>query len=276
MDHTALKIFELIGLVELTDQIEKGQSLTLVSEFGLDGCTSQSVYNYMQGVTEDGERLEEAVEQSLFLTCTVPLRLYITETGRVLWEITKPSSTLLCSPVRFKYVKETREVVQEEEKFLKDSDLRSTLLDDIPCTHQMELTMIDGKVHITLSNLTSSTQCCSICGCKPTQMNVLEVVKRLKDVVLAVNLQYGLSTLHAWIRTMEFCLHVSYRLEIKRWQVREEDKEMVKARKKLIQRELRDKLSLSVDQPRAGGSGTSNTGNVAWRFFHHSAEVAVI
>ena len=97
MDHTALKIFELIGLVELTDQIEKGQSLILVSEFGFDGCTSQSVYNYIQGVTEDGERLEEAVEQSLFLTCTVPLRLYITETGRVLWEITKPSSTLLCT-----------------------------------------------------------------------------------------------------------------------------------------------------------------------------------
>ena len=37
--------------------------------------------------------------------------------------------------------------------------------------------------------------------------------------------EYGLSTLHAWIRSFECMLHISYRLEIKKWQVRSiEDK----------------------------------------------------
>jgi hypothetical protein len=30
---------------------------------------------------------------------------------------------------------------------------------------------------------------------------------------------FGLSTLHAWIRFLECILHISYRLEIKAWQV---------------------------------------------------------
>ena len=230
----------------------------------------------MQGVSEDREREDEAVEQSLFLTCMVPLQLYITETEEILWENKKPSSTLLCRPLRFRYVKESREVILEEERFLRESNLRPSLLDGISCKHQMELTMIDGKVQTILSPQTNSTQCCSICGSKPTQMNDLVQIRRLKAMVKEDNLKYGLSTLHAWIRSMEFCLHLSYRLDVKTWQVKEINREAVNIRKKRIQRELRAKLCITVDQPMAGGSGTSNTGNVARRFFQNSPETADI
>ena len=75
---------------------------------------------------------------------------------------------------------------------------------------------------------------------------------------------------------MECILHISYRLEFEKWQARGEDKEKVKRRKKNIQDELRKKIGLVVDVPRSGGSGTSNDGNTARRFFRNSEEVAEI
>jgi len=33
--------------------------------------------------------------------------------------------------------------------------------------------------------------------------------------------KFGLSTLHAWIRFFECLLHISYRLDFKKWQVRD-------------------------------------------------------
>ena len=46
-------------------------------------------------------------------------------------------------------------------------------------------------------------------------------------------------------------------------------------RKKQIQRAFKDILGLKVDQPRAG-SGSTNDGNTARRFFRKSADVAAI
>jgi len=34
------------------------------------------------------------------------------------------------------------------------------------------------------------------------------------------SMRFGLSTLHAWIRFFECLIHISYRLEFKRWSVR--------------------------------------------------------
>lgn len=36
---------------------------------------------------------------------------------------------------------------------------------------------------------------------------------------LNLNLKFGLSTLHCWIRFFECLLHLSYRLDFKKWQV---------------------------------------------------------
>lgn len=47
-------------------------------------------------------------------------------------------------------------------------------------------------------------------------------------------------------------------------------------RKKIIQKRFKIELGLHVDKPRAGGSGTSNTGNVARRFFENAEKVAEI
>ena len=46
--------------------------------------------------------------------------------------------------------------------------------------------------------------------------------------------------------------------------------------KTMIQKRLKVELGLNVDKPRAGGSGMSNTGNVARRFFENADKVAEI
>ena len=78
--------------------------------------------------------------------------------------------------------------------------------------------MIDGKVATILSPLTSSFQCCSICGARPTQMNDLETLMKCK--ISPETLGYGISSLHAWIRSLECILHIAYKLPIKKWQAK--------------------------------------------------------
>ena len=78
----------------------------------------------------------------------------------------------------------------------------------------MELTLVDGKIHAVLSQFSNSSQCCSVCGISPSDITKLDVILAKKCNVQDQNLQYGLSTLHAWIRFLEYFLHVAYRKEI--------------------------------------------------------------
>ena len=53
-----------------------------------------------------------------------------------------------------------------------------------------------------------------------------------------------------------------------KWQARIEDqKNIVKLRKVEVRAEFRKKMGLVIDQPRVGGPGSSNNGNIAKRFF---------
>ena len=93
--------------------------------------------------------------------------------------------------------------------------------------------MVDGKAVNALTN-TVSTQSCNICVARPSEMNDLNLVAA-KEYPKS-NLQYGLSTLHSWIRFFEFIIHLGYKLEIKKWQARtKEEKESVERRKRQIQ-----------------------------------------
>lgn len=137
----------------------------------------------------------------------------------------------------------------------------------------MLLTMVDGKVCSALTGTKSAARC-YICQAKPTQMNNLQKVRELP--VDENSFQFGLSTLHAWIRFLEYFLSVSYRLDVKKWSPRGEHREKMLKRKAIIQKRFKLELGLHVDKPRAGGSGTSNTGNVARRFFANAEKVSVI
>ena len=127
--------------------------------------------------------------------------------------------------------------------------------------------MVDGKICNALTQTSSAR--CYICDARPTEMNDIE--KCLQKEVHKSTYEFGLSPLHTYIRFVEYFLHVSYRLEIKQWQIRNPvDKEKLILRKRNIQSQFKEKLGLIVDKPKTGGCGTSNDGNTARIFFRNS------
>jgi hypothetical protein len=125
--------------------------------------------------------------------------------------------------------------------------------------------MINSNVWNAITD-TASTQTCYICKATPKEMNHIDKVVGRPENEAAV--QFGLSTLHAWIRCFECLLQVSYRLEIKKWRVhRDDDKAAVEERKRLIKERFRIQMGLLVDQPKSGGNGSINDGNTARTFF---------
>ena len=120
-------------------------------------------------------------------------------------------------------------------------------------------TMVDGKVVQSLSDTSSSTSC-YICMpiTNPSDMNNLSLVMKKKQS--GKMLQYGISPMHLWLNCLDCILHIAYRLEVKVWQVKGQAlKARVAARKKKIQKALKEKLSLNVDIP-TQGAGNTNTG----------------
>ena len=79
--------------------------------------------------------------------------------------------------------------------------------------HAPFCTVVDGKaINAVMRNL--SQQTCYICGATPVKMN--NYTSRVRNLD---SLKFGLSPRHAWIRVFEAILHISYRLEIKKWKV---------------------------------------------------------
>ena len=126
--------------------------------------------------------------------------------------------------------------------------------------------MIDGKVHTASSNCNKFQSMLVYCGCSPKDMNNIDKVIKLP--YSSDELQYGLSTLHVWIRFFECLIHISYKIPIKKWQVRgHAEKALVKEQKINIQKGFQQKMGLIVEYPKCGGSGTSNDGNTAQKAF---------
>lgn len=216
-------------------------------------------------------------DASIFMSSLVPIKAVSKK--KVLFQNPRPSSTRLCRPIHIQLAKETTELAIRERDYLEDQiqNLKPTEIikngRKIRISYTMLLTMVDGKVCSSLTETKSSARC-YICKAKPTQMNNLKAVKRLPlDVD---NCKFGLSTLHAWIRFMEYLLKIAYRLKLKKWAPRGADKLAMLKRKREIQKRFKVELGLHIDKPRAGGNGTSNTGNVARRFFNNANKVASI
>ena len=91
---------------------------------------------------------------------------------------------------------------------------------EVRISFNLSLTMLDGKAVNAVTN-NPSTRSCNICLANPTQMNHKQAIEKL---VLEPNaLKFGLSALHSYIRCFECILHISYRLPIKKWQIRGSD-----------------------------------------------------
>ncbi|KAK4872369.1 hypothetical protein RN001_014398 [Aquatica leii] len=147
--------------------------------------------------------------------------------------------------------------------------------------------LIEGRLSKNMYNTIRAAGISHNCSLFPSYKNVLDAKKdcyppavdiritetcaevKLQALLDHTNLQFGISSLHAWIRFFECLLHISYRLDVKKWQSRGEDKVKVESRKKNVQKGFRQKLGLLVDMPKQG-YGSTNDGNTARRFFENA------
>ena len=221
-------------------------------------------------------------EESVFITCLVPLQLKVVETGQILWTCPKPGSPNYCRPVRIRFIKETKETIEEEEKQIEkeiiETNEKFIEVQGFSVDFEYHMSMLDGKCTTILSKETNCYASCPICGIKAAEMKDKEKIEAYKKKVKPENLKYCLSTLHCWIRSFEFLLHVGYKSRVKTWQIKKNtiEHDMVQARKSEIKNELYQKFGLKVDQPRADGAGNSNDGNCARTFFKNYQQVSQI
>lgn len=258
LDKTTERL--ILAQEEVVSSLLPCSSFTLISKWGCDGSSGHSTYKQKFTNTDDSD-------EYLFVFSFVPIQLR-DDVGNIVWQNPRPSSTNFCRPIKFIFSKETKDVtIAETNAVLEEINaLVPTICkvkgQEIAVKHEMLLTMVDGKVCNALTD-TSSAQKCFICGATPKLMND----ESREYTVNADNLVFGLSTLHAWIRCFECLLHISYRLDIKKWQARSEsDKASVKQRSEDIKKRFKTEMGLIVDKPKPG-SGNTNDGNTARRFF---------
>lgn len=254
----------------MSSAILKTLDFYLITKWGFDGSSGQSEYKQKF----DNSAKSDA---SVFLSSLVPLQLISgkpeDKNQTIIWQNLKSSSTRFCRPIRFQFARETAELALQEKEFVeaqiqclvptkvKINDQR------IEVHHKMLLTMVDGKICKSITE-TKYTQKCYLCGLIAKDFNNIE--KALSTVVVKSRLQFGLSVLHAWIRFFECLIHISYKLPLKKWQVRGSiNKQIVTKQKQKIQKDFKTQLGLLVDKPKPG-YGSSNDGNTARRFFQNA------
>jgi len=273
LNHTINRIVQLQKDVIIHNMMVTGVKETeavLMCSWGFDGSSGHSAYKQSYKSVTDNTNPKD---QNLFVTTLIPLRL-LTSENTILWNNQAPQSTRFCRPLAIEYVHESKEVILGQKRNVEDQidKLQSIqiALDNyrsISVHCSLFLTLIDGKV-LNIITGTKSMQSCPVCHATPKLFNDLS--NKQKGVFLPnpKSLVHGISSLHAWIRILECCLHISYRLNVKDWQMRSvEHKLLFTQRKKKVQAILWEKLGFIVDKPKPGGSGITNDGNTARRAF---------
>lgn len=264
---TSAKI-KLQALLDITTRrimtslvIDSGcKEFTLISKWGFDGASNQA--NYKQKVQTNDEQESELDDSSIFMGSLVPIKLMCGE--QVIWKNDSPNSSYWCRPIFFEFVKENKITILRGKSAIEEEivNLVKTEVGEIKISHSLLMTMIDGKATSILCD--TSSQRCDICKATPTEMNNLPLIaSKPTDPDLC---KYGLSSLHIWIRMMECILHIAYRLTIKTWTVKGDNKCIMESRKKNIQDAFKNRMGLLIDVVKQG-HGSTNDGNTARRFF---------
>lgn len=276
LDHTAERILLSQKDVIKSISVDAVRELELMCKWGCDGTSGQSTFKQKFNDNEGTK-----TDANIFFTSLVPLQLHTFDESKnkiIIWKNPRPSSHRFCRPIKLQFLHETASTTRDEVHFIKEQERNLETLqttvdgNQLSVSYKLSLTMIDGKVCNSVTD-TSSSQRCYLCQCTSKEFN--DIDKVLKKEINEDNLEYGVSSLHAWIRLFECLLHISYKLDTKKWQNRGVDKESIATRKKNIQSSFRQQLGLLVDQPKQG-YGSTNDGNTARRFFENASISAMI
>lgn len=194
LNHTVERIFQTLFCEIHTEHLIG--DIVLYGKWGMDGASDQQTFK--QGWADDDDSQSELTEQddenvekeanrsdkSIFIISYVPLQMKNETNNIVLWKNYKTSSVRYCRPIKFEFVKETKAITTSEYTFYKneiqllvpsETQIHSQL---IKVHHNLQCTMIDGKVCNVLTNQNSSASC-NICGATPIQMNDLEKLRKM-------------------------------------------------------------------------------------------------
>lgn len=207
LDLTSARLLEICK-----QNLDCSMDLKLICKWGFDGASSQSIY-------KQKFQIGNILDNSIFMTSFVPIKLV--NGSNVIWMNKNPFSTRYCRPIKFEFVHENAEVSKKEYERMQSEimNLTSKRFENIIVNYEMLFTMIDGKVCTALSDTVLSCSTCYLYGAKPSEMNNIDkVISRNIDINTC---NFGISSLHAKIRCMEFLLHVSYNLSFKKWNTRD-------------------------------------------------------
>ncbi|KAK7791956.1 hypothetical protein R5R35_004579 [Gryllus longicercus] len=277
LDHTVERIFRVQQDV-ISSLLDSAYDTELICKWGCDGTSGQSTFK--QKFDDDSEGTK--TDANIFFVSIVPLQILSVEKSTqkqiVIWKNPRPSSPRFCRPLKIEFLHETAEstrlIVNDIQDQVQNLTPFQTIVDgkEVNVAYKVLLTMVDGKVCNSLT-CTSSSQRCYLCDCTSKRFNNIDDI--LRTPLKEEHLQFGISSLHAWIRFFECLLHISYKLDVKKWQSRGDDKAKVATRKSNIQKGFRQQLGLLVDMPKQG-YGSTNDGNTARRFFENAAISASI
>ncbi|XP_076284663.1 uncharacterized protein LOC143211104 [Lasioglossum baleicum] len=153
----------------------------------------------------------------------------LSKDGSIVWKNPRPSSPRYCRPIRIQFLHETVNATVSEMAYVENQIKE---LKPLKIVVEGKEVFVRYDLHLTMIDATSK------------EFNNIDML--LDKNINEDHVRFGLSTLHAWIRFFECCLHLSYKVTIKKWQVRSSSKEKqeMEQRKQLIQRGLRRELGL--------------------------------
>lgn len=216
VDHTTTRLISSPAVKEKLQQFSDGYELTLIYKWGCDGSSNHA--RYKQGFREEFEDgdIKEYSDSHIFASSIVPLRLTARKAGstteEIVWDNTLPSSINLCRPIKLIFAKESAELTSRE---VESMERQISLL--IPTVYQSEnivfsivpkmiFCMVDTKVVNDVTG--TNTQSCYICGRSGKNLNA---ARREDDPNDPAKFKFGMSPLHAYIRSMEMFLKISFR-----------------------------------------------------------------
>jgi hypothetical protein len=240
MENTAKRIIKIVDgeIIEYLDANGLDSTeLVLLSSWGMDGSTGYSQYHQAlpEGCKDDSD---------VFSSTLTPVRLFMHNNQKqIMWFNPMPQSIRFCRPIMLEFIKESKEVILATKKELEKEMCELTPVEvelsngkTVLVDFDFVLSMIDGKV-LTYITGNSSMSNCPICGATP---NVMSSAKKFEEGFIPNEeaLHYGISPLHAWIRFFECLLHISYRMDVKKWRISKPLRHMYAKEKKCVGRPL--------------------------------------
>jgi hypothetical protein len=279
LDHTTRRILLADAAViekmkELADKNKGNLEIQLYFKFGFDGCGSFNT-NMQKDTTGKVPDASTLVTSQL-----VPLQAVVLGDEKlIIHNNPMPNNANACRPIRLSYEKESQDNIRTEASRLQaevDNLTELVLMEEpkISVKYKGLFTMIDGKVLNELTHNCASSRCPI---CHQTSRQISNPDGDFTPV--PGSLEFGASTLHFGIRSLEALLKIGYRQDIKKFGVKltPEEASIAKARENQMKASFRDQLGLIVDQRRDGGAGNTTTGNVArialahpGNFYRHS------